>query len=127
MRKFAWLFVLLLIAGCGGGGEEQAATTEETAADPDAGQSQEAVATAEAAPVELAIRPVACGCSIESVGSCGNYVKIGDDFVEIANSADLGLGSMEWCGKEGVTAETAGELKEGKFFASTLVAKTSGH
>jgi hypothetical protein len=73
--------------------------------------------------VELAMRNVSCGCALEAVGHCGNYVEIDSKFLEIANSKELGLGEMEWCGKEGVQVETAGVIKDGKFVAASLVAK----
>jgi hypothetical protein len=73
--------------------------------------------------VELATRNVSCGCALEEVGSCGNYVEIESQYFEIANGKELGLGKMEWCKKEGVQAESAGEIKNGKFVAATLVTK----
>ena len=57
---------------------------------------------------------------------CGNYIEIEGAFVKIANSKELGLGGMEWCGKKGVTAESSGELRDGKFFATTLIAHSDG-
>lgn len=118
MRRLSWLFGLLLITACGGSSEEGSQTTQG-----DTGEAaQQIEQTAETVPVELATRRVACGCAIEDVGSCGNYIEIDGDYVVIANSVELGLGAMEWCGKEGVTAESSGELKDGRFFAATLVA-----
>jgi hypothetical protein len=46
--------------------------------------------------------------------------------VKIANSKELGLGGMEWCGKDGVTAESSGEIRDGKFFATRLIAHSDG-
>jgi len=73
--------------------------------------------------VELATRNVTCGCVLESVDHCGNYIEIESQYVEIANGEEHGLGGMEWCGKEDVQAESAGEIKNGKFVAATLVTK----
>jgi hypothetical protein len=72
--------------------------------------------------VELATRNVSCGCALEEVDHCGNYIEIESQYIEIANGEELGLGEMEWCGKEGVQAESAGAIKSGKFVAATLVA-----
>lgn len=47
--------------------------------------------------LEEGAREVRCGCKIESVGHCGNYVADGDDWLEISNPGDFGLGHMEWC------------------------------
>jgi hypothetical protein len=71
--------------------------------------------------VELATRNVSCGCALEEIGHCGNYIEIESQYVAIANGKDLGLGGMEWCGKSGVRAESAGEIKNGEFVAATLV------
>jgi len=133
MRIFSLLLVVLLMAACSGSDKQEQATNDshetqdseaaaEPAVDPHAGHAhaQEAVA------VEVATRKVSCGCAIESIGTCGNYVEIDGNFAHIANSTDLGLGSMEWCGaEEEVTAETSGELKAGKFYALTLVVQTT--
>ena len=43
-------------------------------------------------------REVRCGCKIDSVGHCGNYVAEGGEWLEISNDEELGLGHMEWCG-----------------------------
>jgi hypothetical protein len=123
MRKYSWLVLALMLAACGGGDSEQARTpddTEEAATTTEAPASGETVVAVADGPVARATRAVACGCSIEEVGACGNYVEIGDRFVEIANWEEVGLGAMEWCGQEGVHAETAGEVKDGKFYATTV-------
>jgi len=133
MRLFAVLLIALAVAACSGSDKQETAdagtqdapeatAAADPAADPHAGHAhaQEAVA------VDLATRTVKCGCAIESIGTCGNYVDIDGNFAYIANSTDLGLGSMEWCGaEEVVTAETKGELKGGKFYALTLVVQTT--
>ena len=118
MKTLCCLLVCLLALACSS--ETQESNTE-TAAD----HTQAAVgetATADAN-IELAVRTVTCGCTLEEIGHCGNYVEIGSKYIEIANGAELGLGGMEWCGKSGVQAETAGEIKDGKFVATTLAVK----
>lgn len=42
-------------------------------------------------------REVRCGCKIDGIGHCGNFVAEGGEWLEIANYAELGLGHMEWC------------------------------
>ncbi|RKY21073.1 MAG: hypothetical protein DRQ55_05685 [Planctomycetota bacterium] len=61
-----------------------------------------------------------CGCAIEEVGECGNYVQIDGSFVELTNSKKLGLGEMAWCGQDGVRVQTAGELSDGGYVAAEL-------
>lgn len=66
---------------------------------------------------------VKCGCSIEGIGRCGNYIEVETQFVEIANGSDLGLGVMEWCSSGPAEAVAAGEIKDGKFIASAFEVK----
>ena len=124
MRTLSLLLVVLLMGACSESNESQeqsAQVSEEAVAE----QTEETQQAEEIVAVELATRKVSCGCAIESIGACGNYVEIDGNFAYIANSTDFGLGSMEWCGKEGVTAESSGELKGDQFYASTLVAHTA--
>lgn len=60
-----------------------------------------------------------CGCSIEGIGRCGNYVMIDGRYVPIVHSS---LGKMEWCRKKfaGATIEAAGEMQDGKFIATSV-------
>ena len=47
--------------------------------------------------LEAAEREVRCGCKIDGVGHCGNYVAVEDEWLEISNPDDFNLGKMEWC------------------------------
>jgi len=72
--------------------------------------------------IAAAVRPVHCGCHIDSIGKCGNYIEIDGSPLEIANGTELGLGSMEWCSRpEGATADSAGHIEDGKFVATTFL------
>ena len=73
--------------------------------------------------VALASYTVECGCRIDDVGRCGNYIEIDDQFVEIGNGSDLGLGVMEWCGKGEQTCDAEGTLADGKFVAKSFEVK----
>lgn len=119
MRKISVLLVIALTVACSSADKtSETARTDDTPSVDGAGSASIAV--------ESATRNVSCGCAIEGVGACGNYIEIDEKFVHIANSTDLGLGAMEWCGKEGVTAESSGEIRDGEFFAATLVVTTPG-
>ncbi len=75
-------------------------------------------------PVAAAIsgeHTVKCGCAIEAVGKCGNYVQIEGEFVEI--TGDVGLGVMEWCQQGEKKADVTGTMVEGKFLATAVVTK----
>jgi hypothetical protein len=63
---------------------------------------------------------VQCGCTIESVGQCGNFVEIDTKYIPIANDKEIGLGHMEWCKQGPVAADVAGEVVDGKFVATKL-------
>ncbi|MCK5941126.1 MAG: hypothetical protein KAI24_04075 [Planctomycetes bacterium] len=62
------------------------------------------------------VHDVKCGCSIDSVGKCGNYIMIDGNYVPMIHPK---LGKMEWCAlkDKGAKVETVGELKDGKFVA----------
>jgi len=121
MKPLLWLLSILFLVACGSEGQKSnsdAAEATEAAAD----QMSEQAAVQDMV-VELATRNVICGCALDHVDRCGNYVEIETQYIEIANGKELGLGKMEWCNKEGVQVETAGEVKDGKFVAASLVSK----
>ena len=70
--------------------------------------------------VEQSEHTVSCGCKIDTIGACGNYVDIDGQWLEIANGEDLGIGVMEWCSVPEAKAEIAGEVEDGKFVATVL-------
>jgi hypothetical protein len=59
-----------------------------------------------------------CGCSLEGIGECGNYIEIGESFVVLEHES---LGVMEFCrDKEaGAQIKVAGSMQEGKFVATS--------
>ena len=59
------------------------------------------------------VHDVSCGCAIDAVGACGEYISVDGKFVEL--EGDLGLGEMPFCGQKDLKAEVTGELKDGKF------------
>lgn len=119
MKAILCLLACVLLLACGSETRE----TESGVATQQATGETAGPATIQDMVVELATRNVSCGCAVEQIGHCGNYIEIESRYVEIANGEELGLGSMEWCGKSGVEAESAGEIKNGKFFATTLAVK----
>ncbi|MCK5941405.1 MAG: hypothetical protein KAI24_05495 [Planctomycetes bacterium] len=66
---------------------------------------------------EPTVHAVKCGCSIDGVRRCGNYIEIAGRYVPIVHPK---LGMMEWCSKQdaGAKIETTGELQDGKFVAT---------
>lgn len=86
-RFFLTALIALPVFSCG--------TPEEPAAQP--GDKGAPKAQTVAVTVEEAAREVRCGCKIDSVGHCGNFVAVDGDWVEISNPSDFNLGNMEWC------------------------------
>jgi len=61
--------------------------------------------------LESGVHEVKCGCHIDEIGKCGNYVDVDGEWAMIANPKDHGLSAMEWCGaKTKVEATVAGTL-----------------
>jgi hypothetical protein len=56
----------------------------------------------EASAVNSPSSVVKCGCDVEGIGACGNYVEVDGTFLKINNSSAFELGPMNWCsGKNG--------------------------
>ncbi|MAE28177.1 MAG: hypothetical protein QF724_04445 [Planctomycetota bacterium] len=101
------------------------ACTQVAPAPAEQAQSESPAPTSSSAPaadqaVAAGAHTVKCGCVIEEVGHCGNYISIDGSFLPIANGKELGLGRMEWCGQGAVSVQAAGSVKGGEFIASTL-------
>ncbi len=109
MNKFLLLALALPLAACGSDSQPTANAAENTPA-----------VEAEPMTIEASTHNVKCGCVIESIGACGNYVEFDGEYAMIANSSDMDLGKMEWCGQEGVTAEVAG-TRTGEYFTATSI------
>lgn len=120
MKTLLCLLACLLFVACGGGNEQ---SSSQATAEGGHGEAQ-AEATTEAAGheghVAAGTYDVACGCSIASIGHCGNYIKVDGAPYEIANSQEMGLGEMAWCGQTGKTALAEGEIEDGKFVATNF-------
>jgi len=59
-----------------------------------------------------------CGCSIEGIGRCGNYIKMDGEFVVLVHPS---LGVMEFCKdkKNGAKVQVTGSMVEGKYVADS--------
>ncbi len=121
MKTLFYLMACLLVVACSSENQkaETAESTEQTTDAVEQVAEQPEPAT-DGMAVQLAVRPVSCGCKVDGIGECGNYVQIGSDYVEIANPEELGLGEKAWCKLSHVTANVAGEVKDGKFIGTTL-------
>ncbi len=117
MRTAICLFSLLAFTAC------TAETPEESGT---GGAAQGAMEQAQEAADTVANRTIAtpevhdakCGCKIEGIGRCGNYVMLGDEWTAIEWSE---LGHMEWCakGEAGAKVEIAGAMDGDKFVATS--------
>ena len=110
-----------LLAGCGESSSTQDVPAKPAAEVPATGSSSIPV-DVPAEPVSTAgathVHDLACGCSLEEVGACGNYIKVDGKFVELIG--DVGLGGMAFCGQEGLKGEVEGEVQDGKFVATSF-------
>jgi hypothetical protein len=122
MKKSVFLLVmlaacwLLVVVGCTSP-DDQAAATE---------TSSSAATTADAMdysmPAEGQVHTLRCGCAVEEVGQCGNYIEIEGQFVELVlpEEKTAELGEMPFCGKDDLMASVEGEMVDGKFVATTF-------
>lgn len=113
MKRSLLVLTLLAVAACGSDGSSASPSSAESAA----------AGTTAAAPkaVPAAVREVRCGCKIDGIKKCGNYVAVDGQWLEITNPAEHGLGTMEWCrATEKVEATVAGEKVAGGIHVSTL-------
>lgn len=97
--------LLLAVTACGGdsGGESHAPA----AVEPPAG---------EVAAVS-GLHTVRCGCAIEEVRHCGNYVFVEGEPLEL--TGDIGLGKMEFCGQGDQQAQIEGMVADGVVVAKS--------
>ena len=71
--------------------------------------------------VEAAMREVKCGCNIDAIGKCGNYVDVDGAWVMISNPKDHGLGAMEWCSAKTKVEATVAGTREGDVIELTQI------
>ncbi|MHC5066154.1 MAG: hypothetical protein ACYTG5_19515 [Planctomycetota bacterium] len=97
-------------------------TSESEASSADANNSPNPAATevateVVAAEAEMQAHDAMCGCSIEGIGKCGNYIMVDDEYVTLIWPE---LGVMEYCKdkKNGAKIEVAGEMVDGKYVAT---------
>ncbi len=120
MSRFTLLFTLLLALPLAAGCTSDSASKDESAAKSEAAKTDAAKTAAPktAAPkAEAKVYDVACGCSIEAVGHCGEYAIVDGRHIQIK---DHGLGSMPFCGKSGQKAKIAGEIKGDELHATSV-------
>lgn len=65
---------------------------------------------------EVKLRDAKCGCSIEGIGKCGNYIMFDGEYVPLLNAT---LGKMEFCKQKdaGCKIKVAGAMKDGNYIA----------
>ncbi len=105
-----------ILLSCGGKGDVQKNETPKKAEQVTDGKG--GISGTPSNHIAESIHGVKCGCAIEGIGKCGEYVEIAGKFIPI--EGDLGLGSMPFCHKEGLKAKVEGEMKNGKFHFKTF-------
>ena len=113
MSKTLIAFVILCCSCICCSEEASAAPGEPTT--PPANQAEEPDATPAAT---AAVHHAMCGCSVEGVDKCGNYIEIEGEYVHLENPS---LGEMEFCAHkgEGVDVEVVGAMDGDKFVAES--------
>lgn len=115
MKHLALLALLPLTLACAPGEQQIDAEVDATASELVADQV-----------VPRQVYSVECGCRIDGVKKCGNYVSLEGTYLEIAKQdAGAELGVMEWCGTPGAEAECEGEVADGAFIATYIKTVTN--
>ena len=94
--------------------ETETGTETETTTETETG----AAAGSASGPMASAERAVICGCQIETVHRCSEWVDVDGEWVALELPTDMG--SMPFCGKEGLRANVEGEIVEGTYVASSF-------
>lgn len=99
------LLLSLIAVGC---------TSDDPAPKPDPAKNVSSETKSSAA---MVVHDAKCGCSIEGIGRCGNYIMIDEKYVPLVHES---LGKMEFCKQKdaGAKIEAAGAMKDGKFIAT---------
>lgn len=112
VRSLSVLALAVLTGACG---REEAPPGP--APTPGAPTRPAAVTVADTGPIS-GVHAVRCGCAIDTVGRCGNYVDV--DGHPLPLQGDLGLGKMEFCGRDGLQATVEGSVADGAFVATSF-------
>jgi hypothetical protein len=88
------------------------------------GGSETQEAPAADAPSQLSAHTAQCGCTISSVGTCGNYIEVDGEYLPIANSAEFDLSGMQWCGQGPVAIQASGKVTDGEFHLTGIESGT---
>lgn len=83
----------------------------------DAGAGKES-AGATAPSAQAAVHGLRCGCAIESVGKCGNFIEVEGQYLPL--KAPIDLGPMAFCEQDGLKARADGRVENGAFVATTF-------
>jgi hypothetical protein len=71
--------------------------------------------------ITRSVHSVECGCRIDDINKCGNYVSLEGAYLPIAKEgAGAELGAMEWCSTPDSSAEVEGSVIDGRFVATYI-------
>lgn len=116
MKNLLSLVLVCGLVACGSDSKTESADTT-TPATPEASE-----AAAVAVEITEEEHNVICGCKIDSVGRCGNYIEFDGEFAQITNSKEVGLGGMEWCSSSDDRAIVSGTRTGSEFVATKVQA-----
>ena len=111
LSKLPILFALSTLAACG---------TSEEPTDAGQGGGTEADAGVELAAGEAHVQ---CGCTIEGVGTCGEYIDVDGSMIALEFPAGMEMGSMPFCGQDGLVAKVEGAVEDGTYVATSFELK----
>ena len=107
---------LMVLIGCQGEGGSYESDSH-AAPEPAAADANEAQPAMQAGQHSHSVR---CGCSLEEVGECGNFIEVEGQFVELVLPEENDLKEMPFCGQADLVATVEGEMVDGRFVAASF-------
>ena len=66
------------------------------------------------------VHELKCGCAIEGIGKCGEFIKIDGKFLKLTFPAELKVADKPFCKKEGLKAKVEGSVLWGGYVARSF-------
>lgn len=66
------------------------------------------------------VHDVICGCALDHVGHCSEWIHVDDEYLSLQLPEGMDLGPMPFCGQEGLQAAVSGEVVGDTYVATSF-------